>query len=138
MRILYLSQYFPPEVGATQNRAYEMASIFVKQGHDVTVLTEVPNHPSGIIHPDFRRKFSVRSKWDGIDIFRVWVITSSKKSFLNRMLFYISFMVNATIAGLLIIMEAAEQWLFFIKEKFFRRIKTKSYSGHFPDKTVLR
>lgn len=105
MRILYLSQYFPPEVGATQNRAYEMASIFVKQGHDVTVLTEVPNHPSGIIHPDFRRKFSVRSKWDGIDIFRVWVITSSKKSFLNRMLFYISFMVNATIAGLLITRE---------------------------------
>ena len=51
MRILYLSQYFPPEVGATQMRAYEMASYLVSSGHQVTVLAEVPNHPTGIIPP---------------------------------------------------------------------------------------
>ena len=45
MRILYLSQYFPPEVGATQTRAYEMARYLVSAGHQVTMLTEVPNHP---------------------------------------------------------------------------------------------
>ncbi len=102
MRILYLSQYFPPEVGATQNRAYEMAMNFIKQGHKVTVLTEIPNHPSGIINPDYRGKFIVRSDWDGIDVVRVWVKASAVKSFLNRMLFYISYMINAAIAGILL------------------------------------
>ncbi len=36
MRILYLSQYFPPEVGATQTRAYEMATGLIRAGHHVT------------------------------------------------------------------------------------------------------
>ena len=105
MRILYLSQYFPPEVGATQNRAYEMAANFVKKGHQVTMLTEIPNHPSGIINPEYCGKFMVRSNWDGIDVIRVWVKASPIKSFLNRMLFYISYMINTTIAGLLVARE---------------------------------
>ena len=102
MRILYLTQYFPPEVGATQNRAYEMAMNFVKQDHQVTILTEMPNHPSGIISPDYRRKFIVRSNWNGIDVIRVWVKASPVKSFLNRMLFYISYMISAAITGILV------------------------------------
>jgi colanic acid biosynthesis glycosyl transferase WcaI len=52
MRILFLTQYFPPEIGATQTRAFEMARGLVRAGHQVTVVTEVPNHPEGIIHPD--------------------------------------------------------------------------------------
>ena len=56
MRILYLSQYFFPEVGATQTRAYEMASNWVRLGHHVTMITELPNHPSGIILPAYRGK----------------------------------------------------------------------------------
>lgn len=102
MNILYLSQYFPPEIGATQNRAYENAHHLIKSGHKVTVICEIPNHPSGIINPDYRGKFIVRSNWDGIDVIRVWVKASPIKSFLNRMLFYISYMINATIAGIFI------------------------------------
>lgn len=105
MRILYLSQYFPPEVGATQNRAYEMAANYVQQGHQVTMITEIPNHPSGIINPEYRGKYIVRSNWDGIDVIRVWVKASPIKSFLNRMLFYISYMINAAIAGVLVARE---------------------------------
>ena len=45
MRILYFSQYFPPEVGATQTRAYEMSRYLASRGHYVTVVSEVPNHP---------------------------------------------------------------------------------------------
>ena len=40
MNILYISQYFPPEVGATQNRAFEMAANLVRLGHKVTILTD--------------------------------------------------------------------------------------------------
>lgn len=100
MRILYLSQYFPPEAGATQTRAYEMASNFVRLGHQVTMLAEVPNHPSGIIPPEYRGKLYERADLDGIDVIRVWVKASPIKNFRNRMLFYLTFMINATIAGL--------------------------------------
>lgn len=100
MRILYLSQYFPPEVGATQTRAYEMARYMVETGHKVTVITEIPNHPSGVIPLEYRGRFFERADLDGIEVIRVWVKTSPTKNFLNRMLFYLSYMINAVLFGL--------------------------------------
>ena len=100
MRILYLSQYFPPEAGATQTRAYEMAKTWVQLGHQVTILTEFPNHPSGIIPSIYKGKLYERSSLDGIEILRVWVKASPVKNFRNRMLFYLTYMVNAILAGL--------------------------------------
>lgn len=102
MRVLYLSQYFPPEVGATQTRAYEMARYLVSAGHQVTMLTELPNHPSGIIPPAYHGKWYERETFDGIDVLRLWVKASPSKTFGHRMLFYLSYMVNATLAGLLL------------------------------------
>jgi glycosyltransferase involved in cell wall biosynthesis len=102
MRVLYLSQYFPPEVGATQTRAYEMARNLVRLGHRVTVLAEVPNHPSGIIPPAYRGKLYEKAELDGIHVVRVWVKTGPEKTFVTRMLFYLTYMLNATLAGLLL------------------------------------
>jgi glycosyltransferase involved in cell wall biosynthesis len=100
MRILYLSQYFPPEAGATQTRAYEMAHNWVLLGHSVTMLTEFPNHPSGVIPPQYKGKFIERTVMDGIEIIRVSVKASPVKNFRNRMLFYLSYMFNAILAGI--------------------------------------
>ncbi len=100
MRILYLSQYFSPEVGATQTRAYEMASNWVRLGHHVTMIAELPNHPSGIIPPAYRGKLVQRDQLDGIEVIRVWVKASPVKNFRNRILFYLSYMLNATLAGI--------------------------------------
>jgi colanic acid biosynthesis glycosyl transferase WcaI len=102
MRILYLSQYFPPEVGATQTRAYEMACGLVQAGHQVTMIAELPNHPQGIIPPEYRGKIYERSDLDGIDVIRVWVKTSPIKTFYSRMAFYLSYMLMAVMAGLLL------------------------------------
>jgi colanic acid biosynthesis glycosyl transferase WcaI len=102
MRILYLSQYFPPEAGATQTRAYEMARNLVRLGHAVTVVAEAPNHPSGIIPPEYRGRLVERSDLEGIDVIRVWVKASPVKSFRNRMLFYLTYMIDASLAGLLL------------------------------------
>jgi len=101
MRILYLSQYFPPEVGATQTRAYEMARGLVQAGHQVTLIAEVPNHPSGIVPPGYRGKWVERSELDGIDVLRVWVKASPNKTFKTRMAFYLSYMANAALVGAL-------------------------------------
>jgi glycosyltransferase involved in cell wall biosynthesis len=100
MRVLYLSQYFAPEVGATQTRAHEMATGLIRAGHDVTMLTEVPNHPKGIIFPGYRRKLWVRENLEGIDVVRVWVKASPVKTMRTRLAFYLTYMLNATLAGL--------------------------------------
>jgi len=103
MRILYLSQYFHPEAGATQARAYEMAIKWIQIGHKVTMLTEFPNHPSGIIPPSYRGKLFERINLDGIDVIRVWVKASPVKNISNRLLFYLTYMINAIIAGLILV-----------------------------------
>jgi glycosyltransferase involved in cell wall biosynthesis len=102
MRILYLSQYFPPEIGATQTRAYEMAVGLIRAGHKVTMLTEVPNHPQGIVHPEYRGRYYARENLDGIDVRRLWVSASPKKSLPRRIAFYLSFMLTAAMAGLFV------------------------------------
>lgn len=100
MRVLYLSQYFPPEVGATQTRAYEMAQGLVRAGHRVTMIAEVPNHPSGIIPPAYQGKWYERTDLEGIEVIRVWVKASPLKTFRTRMAFYLSYMMMAALAGL--------------------------------------
>jgi glycosyltransferase involved in cell wall biosynthesis len=102
MRVLYFSQYFLPEVGATQTRAYEMAQGLVRAGHQVTMIAEVPNHPSGIIPPEYRSKLYERVDLEGMDVIRVWVKTSPEKNFRSRMAFYLSYMVMAILSGLLL------------------------------------
>jgi colanic acid biosynthesis glycosyl transferase WcaI len=100
MRILYISQYFPPEAGATQTRAFEMARNLVRLGHQVTMIAEIPNHPSGIIPPEYRGKWIEQTNLEGIDVIRVWVKTSPVKNFRRRILFYLSFMFASVFAGL--------------------------------------
>lgn len=102
MRILYLSQYFPPEVGATQTRAHEMAQGLLRAGHSVTMLTEVPNHPEGVIRPAYRGRLWVREELDGIDVIRVWVKTAPVKTMRTRLAFYLTYMLAAALAGLLL------------------------------------
>lgn len=100
LNILYISQYYPPEIGATQTRAYEMVRHLVDAGHQVTVLTEFPNHPIGIIPSEYHGKLYERKKEEGIDVLRMWVFTTQKKIFMTRILFYFSFMFMAIIGGL--------------------------------------
>jgi len=99
MRILYISQYFPPEIGATQTRAVEMVTNLAKLGHEVVVLTEFPNHPKGIIPPQYKGKLVEHTVWQGIHIYRTWVYARPHKNFFTRMGLYLSFMLSAGIFG---------------------------------------
>ncbi|MEA2212953.1 MAG: hypothetical protein QOF83_2901, partial [Solirubrobacteraceae bacterium] len=45
MRIALVSQYFAPEIGATQNRMSAFAHGLAERGHEVVVVCEQPNHP---------------------------------------------------------------------------------------------
>ena len=100
MKILYISQYFHPEIGATTNRALANVRYLTKQGHDVTVLTEMPNHPKGIIFEGYKGKMFMTETMEDFKIKRVWVYTSVKKNFITRLLFYISFAFLGTLSAI--------------------------------------
>lgn len=100
MRVLLLTQYFPPEIGATQNRLSEFAAALSAAGHDVEVLTEVPNHPSGIVAPAFRQRWVYRTEEHGYRVTRVWVFARPRKTFVTRLGFYSTFFLMAMLACL--------------------------------------
>lgn len=100
MRILMVSQYFSPEVGATQTRMHYFAKTLAQMGHELTVICEVPNHPAGIVLQEYRGKLFVRSREDGFEVIRLWVFAHPRKTALRRILFYVSFLVHSILAGL--------------------------------------
>ena len=103
MKILYLSQYFPPEMGAPAARASELAHHWVEAGHDVTILTGFPNHPTGVVHPDYRRKLRrlvMRERVGKIDVVRTWLFPFPNGRFYERILNYASFCVSAGSTGM--------------------------------------
>jgi len=101
LRILYLTQYFPPETGATQNRALANVRHLAGQGHRVTVVCEFPNHPHGILPERYRGRLFEREDMDGIRVLRGWVYATPRKTFGRRLAFYLSYMVSSFLVGLL-------------------------------------
>lgn len=99
MRVLIFSQYFPPEVGATQARLESFASGLAGRGHDVEVICEVPNHPQGIVRRGFERRARVRREAVGYRVLHVWVAANPVKRTRTRLAFYGSYAVTATLAG---------------------------------------
>jgi colanic acid biosynthesis glycosyl transferase WcaI len=103
LKILYVSQYFPPEMGAPAARAVELARHWVRLGHDVTVLTGFPNHPTGFVPPEWRprlRQWVYRETVDGIKVVRTWLLPYPNRKAYERMLNYSSFCVSAALRGL--------------------------------------
>ena len=100
LRLLLVTQYFHPEVGATQTRMWQFAKHLVRLGHEVTVVCEFPNHPHGVIPPEYDGRWFERDRLEGFDIIRVRVKTSSEKNFRTRLLFYLSFMGMGVIGGM--------------------------------------
>lgn len=101
MRILFVSQYFPPEMGAPAARVHELSREWVREGHDVTVLTAFAHHPVGVKAPRDRFRLTRRERLDGIDVVRSYVYAAPNRGRLRRMVSYVSFMVSAAVIGLL-------------------------------------
>ena len=102
MKILYISQYFPPEMGAPAARVSELARHWAAAGHEVTVLTGFPNHPTGVLRPEYRsrsRRLVCREQVDGINVIRTWLIPLPNRKPHERMLNYGSFCLSGCITG---------------------------------------
>ena len=99
MKITFLCQYFPPEMGAPAARTYEHARHWAALGHEVTVITGFPNHPTGIIRPEYEGQFVKRENIDGIDLLRTWVYCAANKGFFKRVLNFLSFFFSSFLLG---------------------------------------
>ncbi len=91
MKLLIHTQYFPPEVGAPQNRLYELALRLQKLGVEVTVLTAMPNYPNMEIHKEYKGKKYIFENMDGLEVHRSSIYVSKSKSIVKRLLNYFSF-----------------------------------------------
>jgi colanic acid biosynthesis glycosyl transferase WcaI len=103
VKILYVSQYFPPEMGAPAARVAELSRYWAQDGHDVTVLTGFPNHPTGVVPPEYCRKFRhlvAREKTNGVKVVRTWLLPFPNRRTYERILNYSSFCISAAGTGL--------------------------------------
>lgn len=91
MRLLILTQYYPPEIGAPQNRLHELAIRLKAKGVHVEVLTALPNYPSMVVHEAYKNGQNREEVIDGIPVHRSWIYVSTSKSIISRLLNYFSF-----------------------------------------------
>jgi len=96
-----LTQYFPPETGAPQNRLYDLALKLQQKGASVSVLTAFPNYPQYEIFPGYESCIFRKEYMDGMEICRSWIFVSRRRSLFFRLLNYFSFTVSSLLAGVL-------------------------------------
>jgi putative colanic acid biosynthesis glycosyltransferase WcaI len=97
VRVLILTQYFPPEHGAPQVRLAAFVRVLSHLGHEVEVATAMPNHPTGAIFDGYRGALYRREEWEGVPVHRVWVYASIGAGW-KRLMNYASFAATALVA----------------------------------------
>ncbi len=102
MKILFLTDNFAPESNAPAIRTHEHTRSWVEMGHEVTVITCVPNFPAGVVFEGYRNRLFQREVIDGVQVIRVWTYITRNEGFLKRTLDYVSFMFSAIIASLFV------------------------------------
>ena len=70
MKVLIVSFYYTPEMGAAPSRITNMAEALHDKGTEVDVLTCLPNYPKGRIFDGYRHRFSKREEINGVKVFR--------------------------------------------------------------------
>jgi glycosyltransferase involved in cell wall biosynthesis len=100
MRVLLLTDNFVPEINSPALRAYEHARRWVTAGVPVTVLTSIPNFPTGKALPPYRNRPYQKEILDGIEVVRVWTLLAPNRGVLRRSLDFLSFAASGFVAGL--------------------------------------
>jgi glycosyltransferase involved in cell wall biosynthesis len=86
MRVLFLTHYYPPEVGAPQARIRALARGLASRGHDVTVHTGFPHYPDGLVLAPYRnRPLLIERGEDGVRVLRTLVLPAANRGFARRL-----------------------------------------------------
>jgi glycosyltransferase involved in cell wall biosynthesis len=100
MRILFLTDNFPPEINAPATRTYEHCLKWIDMGYKVTVITCFPNFPKGKVFEGYTNKLYQKENIDGITVVRVWSYITENNGFVKRIIDYISYAVTSFLFGL--------------------------------------
>ena len=101
MRILSLTENFPPETNAAATRVYERACYWADWGHEVTVVTTAPNFPQGKLYEGYENRW-YQTEWiDGIRVVRVKSIIAPNRGTFRRLLDFLSFLFTGFAGGIL-------------------------------------
>lgn len=101
MYILFITQYFSPEIGAASERLTGLAFNLSKLGYKVTVITGFPSYPFGMVYLGYKKRLFMQEEISGVRIIRVWFYTTKKTGAVARLLNYLSFMFSSILAGIL-------------------------------------
>ncbi len=131
MKLLFLTDNFPPEVNAPATRTYEHCMEWKNQGVEVTVITCAPNFPQGAVYKGYKNKLYQTENIDGIKVIRVWSYISPNKGFIKRVLDYISFAVMSFFVALFIktdiIIATSPQFFAAVSGRFVGMFKRKPW-----------
>ncbi|HBP88073.1 MAG TPA: glycosyltransferase family 4 protein [Nitrospirales bacterium] len=105
MKITFLTQYYPPEVGAPQARLSELCRHFIQRGHTVTVLAGMPNYPQGRIFDGYGGVIRNETH-ERLRIIRTFIYPTQKADFLHRLTNYFSFTLSSAFLGAVVLPKA--------------------------------
>lgn len=100
MKVLIVSFYYEPEVGAAPSRITNLAKGLKDSGIDVDVLTCLPNYPKGRIFDGYRGHFSMKEQQNGINVYRYWTYATVSKNPIKRILAMTAFATSLWAFGL--------------------------------------
>ncbi len=96
MKLLYLTQYYPPEIGAGAVRSNIMSQYLANDGWDIDVVCERPNYPTGILDDRYKKEWCYEEKvHDNLSVHRIWAIANQRKNVTQQLLFFVSFMISS-------------------------------------------
>ena len=97
-KLLYITQYYPPEVGAGAVRSNIMSQYLAQDGWDVDVVCEKPNYPTGVVDEKYRGKWVYKERvTENLTVHRIWSVANERKNVVQQLLFFLSFMVSSFI-----------------------------------------
>lgn len=89
--VMIITSYFPPETGAASNRIFHLAEGLQKREYNISVVTPLPNYPTGKIFEGYKGKFSHKSTEKGISVHRLWIYASNSKNKILRLIAMLSY-----------------------------------------------
>lgn len=101
MKLVLVSQWYPPEHAPIGFMVRELAQSLAERGHDVTVITGFPNHPRGEIFGGYKKRWRLDESDDGVKVWRVWLFTKRNPGRLARIIGFLSFTLTSALALLM-------------------------------------
>ena len=97
MKILYITQWFDPE--PTPKGLFFVKKL-ISMGHEVKVLTSIPNYPIGKFYPGYKFNLYKSEILDEVEVFRVPLFPSHDQSTFKRIITYLTFSITSFIFGI--------------------------------------